>query len=78
VVGRVGGRALQLQLNYQVLYTETVWFVESPKNPLAAREQISWSDLAHLRWIFLQTGTPIRISIDISLVDKGFMLPENT
>lgn len=78
VVGRVGGRALQLPLNYQVLYTEPVCFVARPHHPLAARAQIAWSDLAHSRWIVWPTGTPIRISIDNALVDNGVMLPENT
>ncbi|TQS60279.1 LysR family transcriptional regulator, partial [Salmonella enterica subsp. enterica serovar Typhimurium] len=78
VVGRVGGRALQLPLNYQVLYTEPVCFVARPHHPLAARAQIAWSDLAHWRWIVWPTGTPIRISIDNALVDNGVMLPENT
>lgn len=41
VVGRVGGRALQLPLNYQVLYTEPVCFVARPHHPLAARAQIA-------------------------------------
>lgn len=49
VVGRVGGRALQLPLNYQVLYTEPVCFVARPRHPLVARAQIAWSDLAHWR-----------------------------
>ncbi len=78
VVGRVGGRALQLPLNYQVLYTEPVCFVARPHHPLVARAQIAWSDLAHWRWIVWPTGPPIRISIDNALVDNGVMLPENT
>lgn len=49
VVGRVGGRALQLPLNYQVLYTKPVCFVARPHHPLVARAQIAWSDLAHWR-----------------------------
>ncbi len=57
VVGRVGGRALQLPLNYQVLYTEPVCFVARPHHPLAARAQIARSDLAHWRWIVWPTGT---------------------
>ena len=35
VVGRIGGRALQLPLNYRVLYTEPVCFVARPEHPLA-------------------------------------------
>lgn len=35
VVGRVGGRALELPLNYRVLYTEPVCFVARPDHPLA-------------------------------------------
>lgn len=78
VVGRVGGRALQLPLNYQVLYTEPVCFVARPHHPLASHATLSWNDLAHWRWIVWPTGTPIRISIDNALVDNGVMLPENT
>ena len=77
VVGRVGGRALQLPLNYQVLYTEPVCFVARPDHPLAKYPLLTWHDLAHWRWIVCPTGTPIRISIDNALVDNGVMLPEN-
>ena len=78
VVGRVGGRALQLPLNYQVLYTEPVCFVARPDHPLANSPLLTWNDLADWRWIVWPTGTPIRISIDNALVDNGVMLPENT
>ncbi|BDY53505.1 LysR substrate-binding domain-containing protein [Escherichia coli] len=78
VVGRIGGRALQLPLNYQVLYTEPVCFVARPEHPLAKYATLSWNDLANWRWIVWPTGTPIRISIDNALVDHGVMLPENT
>lgn len=78
VVGRVGGRALQLPLNYQVLYTEPVCFVARPDHPLAKYPLLTWNDLANWRWIVWPTGTPIRISIDNALVDNGVMLPENT
>ncbi len=78
VVGRVGGRALELPLNYRVLYTEPVCFVARPDHPLASRAHLSWSDLAARRWIVWPTGTPIRQSIDNALVDNGVMLPENT
>ncbi|WP_058913830.1 LysR substrate-binding domain-containing protein [Entomohabitans teleogrylli] len=78
VVGRVGGKALKLPLNYQVLYTEPVCFVARNDHPLAGRSAISWRDLAPWRWIVWPTGTPIRISIDSALVDNGVMMPENT
>lgn len=78
VVGRVGGRALELPLNYRVLYTEPVCFVARPDHPLASRASLSWADLAAWRWIVWPTGTPIRQSIDNALVDNGVMLPENT
>ena len=78
VVGRVGGRALELPLNYRVLYTEPVCFVARPDHPLASRAHLSWADLAAWRWIVWPTGTPIRQSIDNALVDNGVMLPENT
>ncbi len=78
VVGRVGGRALELPLNYRVLYTEPVCFVARPDHPLASRDSLSWADLAAWRWIVWPTGTPIRQSIDNALVDNGVMLPENT
>lgn len=78
VVGRIGGRALQLPLNYRVLYTEPVCFVARPEHPLAKYATLSWNDLANWRWIVWPTGTPIRISIDNALVDHGVMLPENT
>ncbi len=78
VVGRIGGRALQLPLNYRVLYTEPVCFVARPEHPLAKYAILSWNDLANWRWIVWPTGTPIRISIDNALVDHGVMLPENT
>ena len=78
VVGRVGGRALELPLNYRVLYTEPVCFVARPDHPLASMPRLSWADLAVWRWIVWPTGTPIRQSIDNSLVDNGVMLPENT
>lgn len=77
VVGRVGGRALQLPLNYQVLYTEPVCFVARPDHPLAKYASLTWNDLADWRWIVWPTGTPIRLSIDNALVDNGVMLPEN-
>lgn len=78
VVGRVGGRALELPLNYRVLYTEPVCFVARPDHPLASMPRLSWADLAAWRWILWPTGTPIRQSIDNALVDNGVMLPENT
>lgn len=78
VVGRVGGRALELPLNYRVLYTEPVCFVARSDHPLAKLQQITWADLAVLRWIVWPTGTPIRQSINNALVDNGVMLPENT
>lgn len=78
VVGRVGGRALELPLNYRVLYTEPVCFVARPDHPLASMPRLSWADLAAWRWIVWPTGTPIRQSIDNALVDNGAMLPENT
>ncbi len=78
VVGRIGGRALQLPLNYKVLYTEPVCFVARAEHPLAKYATLSWNDLANWRWIVWPTGTPIRISIDNALVDHGVMLPENT
>lgn len=78
VVGRVGGRALELPLNYRVLYTEPVCFVARPDHPLASMPRLSWADLAVWRWIVWPTGTPIRQSIDNALVDNGVMLPENT
>ena len=78
VVGRVGGRALELPLNYRVLYTEPVCFVARPDHPLASMPRLSWADLAAWRWIVWPTGTPIRQSIDNALVDNGVMLPENT
>ncbi|HEJ0413606.1 TPA: LysR family transcriptional regulator [Klebsiella aerogenes] len=78
VVGRVGGRALELPLNYRVLYTEPVCFVARPDHPLASRSHLNWADLAAWRWIVWPAGTPIRQSIDNALVDNGVMLPENT
>ncbi|HBW4581718.1 TPA: LysR family transcriptional regulator [Klebsiella aerogenes] len=78
VVGRVGGRALELPLNYRVLYTEPVCFVARPDHPLASMPRLSWADLAAWRWIVWPSGTPIRQSIDNALVDNGVMLPENT
>lgn len=78
VVGRVGGRALQLPLNYQVLYTEPVCFVAHPQHPLTKHAALSWHDLATWRWIVWPIGTPIRLSIDNALADNGVMLPENT
>ncbi|MFU0445372.1 LysR family transcriptional regulator [Pseudocitrobacter sp. RIT415] len=78
VVGRIGGRALELPLNYQVLYTEPVCFVARTDHPLAAYDRLSWKDLEPWRWIVWPTGTPIRQSIDNALVDNGVMLPENT
>jgi len=76
VVGRVGGRALQLPLNYKVLYTEPVCFVARPAHPLASRQCLNWNDLAPWRWIVWPGGTPIRLSIDRSLADNGVMFPE--
>ncbi len=78
VVGRVGGRALKLPLQYRVLYTEPVCFVARPDHPLVLRGSISWQDLAPWRWIVWPGGTPIRQSIDNALVDHGVMLPTNT
>lgn len=77
VVGRVGGRALGLPLNYQVLYTEPVCFVARLDHPLAKKATVTWEDLTHWRWIVWPTGTPIRQSIDNALVDNNAMLPEN-
>ncbi|OHY69291.1 transcriptional regulator [Pluralibacter gergoviae] len=78
VIGRIGGRALELPLNYQVLYTEPVCFVARTDHPLAVYNRLSWKDLEPWRWIVWPTGTPIRQSIDNALVDNGVMLPENT
>ena len=78
VVGRIGGRALELPLNYEVLYTEPVCFVARTDHPLAHRSRLSWEDLASWRWIVWPNGTPIRQSIDNALVENGVMLPENT
>ncbi|CDG90028.1 LysR family transcriptional regulator [Xenorhabdus bovienii] len=77
VVGRVGGKALQLPLNYQTLYTEPVCFVGRCNHPLANRESINWQDLLEYNWIVWPTGTPIRTSIDNAIVDQGVMLPNN-
>ncbi|MBW7983147.1 LysR family transcriptional regulator [Enterobacillus tribolii] len=77
VVGRVGGRALELPLNYRVLYTEPVCFVSNREHPLACKKSITWQDLLDYRWIVWPTGTPIRVSIDNALVEHGVMLPEN-
>lgn len=77
VVGRVGGRALQLPLNYQVLYTEPVCFVARPHHPLAKSASLTWHDLTHWRWIVWPTGTPIRISIDNALADNGVIAVEH-
>ena len=78
VVGRIGGRALELPLNYEVLYTEPVCFVSRPDHPLARLPRLGWNDLAPWRWIVWPNGTPIRQSIDNALVENGVMLPENT
>lgn len=78
VVGRVGGKALNLPLNYRVLYTEPVCFVARTDHPLARQSGISWDALASWRWIVWPASTPIRISIDSALVDNGIMMPENT
>ena len=78
VVGRIGGRALELPLNYEVLYTEPVCFVARTDHPLARLPSLTWNDLAPWRWIVWPNGTPIRQSIDNALVENGVMLPENT
>lgn len=78
VVGRVGGKALSLPLNYRVLYTEPVCFVARNDHPLARQPRITWDALAPWRWIVWPASTPIRISIDSALVDNGVMMPENT
>ncbi|CAI1930294.1 LysR family transcriptional regulator [Serratia proteamaculans] len=75
VVGRIGGHALQLPLNYRVLYTEPVCFVARTGHPLAARAGIGWEELVAYRWIVWPTGTPIRVSIDNALVEQGVMMP---
>ncbi|HDJ2774521.1 TPA: LysR family transcriptional regulator, partial [Serratia rubidaea] len=77
VVGRVGGRALGLPLNYRVLYTEPVCFVARTDHPLTKQNTVAWDDLANWRWIVWPTGTPIRQSIDSALVDNNVMLPDN-
>lgn len=77
VVGRIGGHALQLPLNYRVLYTEPVCFVARTQHPLAARSSIAWDELVAYRWIVWPSGTPIRVSIDNALVDQGVMLPSD-
>ncbi|MDY0272922.1 MAG: LysR family transcriptional regulator [Advenella sp.] len=77
VIGRVGGNALQLPLNYKVLYTEPICFVARPGHPLAAQKNIDWAQLSDYYWIVWPTGTPIRSSIDHALVDLGMMMPAN-
>ncbi|WJY14667.1 LysR family transcriptional regulator [Pectobacteriaceae bacterium CE90] len=76
-VGRVGGRALELPLNYRVLYTEPICFVSGRNHPLVQRNSISWHELLNYRWIVWPTGTPIRVSIDNALVEHGAMLPDD-
>lgn len=51
VVGQVGGRTLQLPLNYQVLYIEPVCFVARPDRPLIKYPLLTWHGLASWRWI---------------------------
>jgi len=75
VIGRVGGSALQLPLNYHVLYTEPICFVARPEHPLAGLREIDWQQLSDYHWIVWPTGTPIRTSIDNALVDLGMMMP---
>ncbi|WP_025119686.1 MULTISPECIES: LysR family transcriptional regulator [unclassified Serratia (in: enterobacteria)] len=77
VVGRIGGHALQLPLNYRVLYTEPVCFVARTQHPLASRSSIAWEELMAYRWIVWPSGTPIRVSIDNALVEQGVMLPSD-
>lgn len=77
VIGRVGGSALQLPLNYKVLYTEPICFVARPWHPLAGQSNIDWAQLGDYDWIVWPTGTPIRSSIDHALVDLGMMMPAN-
>lgn len=76
VVGRMGGRALKLPLNFAVLYTEPVCFVVRPDHPLARMASVSWHELPNWRWIVWPTGMPIRQSINTALVDNGVMMPE--
>ncbi|MFV9474497.1 LysR family transcriptional regulator [Advenella sp. RU8] len=77
VIGRVGGNALRLPLNYKVLYTEPICFVVRPGHPLAGQNNLDWVQLAGYYWIVWPTGTPIRSSIDHALVDLGMMMPAN-
>jgi len=78
VVGRVGSQALQLPLNYQMLYTEPVCFVACRHHPLAKCATLGWDDLGNFPWIVWPIGTPIRLSLDNTLVNNGVILPENT
>ncbi len=75
VVGRVGGNALTLPLNYRVLYSEPICFVARCDHPLTAEKKISWQELSQWRWITWPTGTPIRVSIDNALVANGMLMP---
>ncbi|CAK7023135.1 HTH-type transcriptional regulator GbpR [Saezia sanguinis] len=75
VVGRIGGNALALPLNYRVLYSEPICFVARCGHPLAAEKEVSWRQLAQWIWIVWPTGTPIRVSIDNALVANGMMMP---
>ncbi|MFQ9621421.1 MAG: LysR substrate-binding domain-containing protein [Enterobacteriaceae bacterium] len=77
VVGRVGGRALELPLSYRVLYTEPVCFVARPDHPLAEKSRLSWADLS-VALDRLAHRHANCLSIDNALVDNGVMLPENT
>lgn len=75
VVGRIGGRALQLPLNYRVLYTEPVCFIAGCHHPLASKTRLHWDELTQFSWVVWPTGTPIRVSINDALVAKGMRFP---
>lgn len=75
VIGRIGSSALALPLNYKVLYSEPIRFVTRREHPLALQESVSWEDLEQWRWVVWPTGTPIRTSIDNTLIANNLLMP---
>lgn len=75
VIGRIGSNALALPLNYKVLYSEPIRFVTRRGHPLSEKTSLSWQDLEPWRWVVWPTGTPIRVSIDNTLIANNLLMP---
>ncbi|QET01690.1 MULTISPECIES: LysR family transcriptional regulator [Cupriavidus] len=78
VVGRSAPELQEAHIRAESLYMEPLHFVARPRHPLAARSDLSWSDLLAYRWVVWPRGTPIRHAMEAALAEVGCAFPVDT